>query len=926
MGGEITWECIKTGSNSGSYVFTLKVYRDCQGVPVGGSNITVYNVPGLTSIPLNYISVTDLSPACDTIDGVNMQFSCGGSNVGSAGNGNGAVEEHIFRSDTIRILGTPDANGWHFTWNSCCRNAAITNIVNPSSIGFTLRAVMYSYTDSLGVIHPNNGNCFDSSPKFYEKPRTILEVGNGYDPAAFSNGFTYSHNAFDQEQDSLIYEWGQPLDDLGYDFLNPNSAAVTFVSPFSYTNPINGINLNSVTGRTSYPADQQGNYVTCTKVSAFKCSQLVSEIYRELQIVLIPPTCNLGDTTGGNIGADTLCNVRPLVQPPFYYPSNIIPYQWDTLVHCGDTVAFDFIANDNDVYPNGSQQDLLFEVSGGQFYNYFDNVPCQNPPCATFTESTSGANPPFVTNNGSGVGYFEWITSCNHIISSCSGFTPSVYTFVIRVTDDYCPAPAIENTAQVISITVFPPCDIKTNAVSINADCGNNNGSIAVSPSGGYGPYSTYYFDLAGNAVNPDSLYTGAYLVNLVDSTLCEVTDTIVVGENSMSIQTNYSSPLCYGDSSASASVTVIGGTQPFIYNWSPSNQNTLLMDSVPAGVYIVQVTDSSNCTVSDTVLIDQPLPLNIDDSLFSVSCYGSSNGTINITVNGGVFPYSFLWNTGDTSQNIINLNSGTYQVTVTDSNNCIMIENITINQPNDLYAYFNLNYISCYGLSDGNIDGTTIGGTPPYTYLWNTSDTTEDLYNIPSDMYILSLTDSNNCFFTDTIVVFEPDQLVASLSYSSGNLISIGTGGTVPYTYDIYGPSGSLFASTSNNMGVTFSINPTLPGDYILVVTDANGCIDSSIVTIVPSFTPEIFSLENLNIYPNPSKDIFNISFDSPTKQHVSIYIYNILGEVIIERSISDVNGSYSTFVNLKEFGKSIYFIEFKTDNVIINKKIVLE
>ena len=108
----------------------------------------------------------------------------------------------------------------------------------------------------------------------------------------------------------------------------------------------------------------------------------------------------MGDTTNGNFGADTLCNVRPLVQPPFYYPSNPNPYQWDTLVHCGDTVAFDFIANDNDVYPNGSQQDLLFEVSGGQFYNYFDNVPCQNPPCATFTEVTTGASPPFVTNNG----------------------------------------------------------------------------------------------------------------------------------------------------------------------------------------------------------------------------------------------------------------------------------------------------------------------------------------------------------------------------------------------------------------------------------------------------------------------------------------------------------------------------------------------
>lgn len=927
MGGEITWECLKSGPNSGSYVFTLKVYRDCQGISINTFNsLTVHNVPGLTSIPLNYASVSDLSPQCNTINGINSQFSCGGNNIGSAGNGNGAVEEHIFRSDTIRIFGTPDANGWHFTWDDCCRNSAITNIVNPGSTGFTLRAVMYPYTDSLGIISPNNGNCIDSSPKFYEKPRTILEVGNGYDPTSLTNGFTYSHNAFDEEQDSIVYEWGQPLNDIGYDFLNPNSNSVPFTSPYSYNNPINGINLNSVTGRTSYPANQQGNYVTCTKVSAYKCNQLVSEIYRELQIVLIPPTCNLGDTTNGNFGADTLCNVRPSVQPPFYYPSSSIPFQWDTLVHCGDTVNFDFIANDNDFYPNGNQQDLLFEVSGGQFYNYYDNIPCQNPPCATFTESSTGATPPFVTNNGSGVGYFEWITSCNHIISSCSGFTPSVYTFVIRVTDDYCPAPAIENTAQVISITVFPPCDIKSNATITNPDCLNNNGQISVSPSGGYGPYTTYYSDLNGMPVNPDSLYAGTYLINLVDSTLCEITDTVVVIDNSFSIQTNFTSPLCFGDSLGSASVTVTGGTSPFVYSWSNSTINSFVIDSIPAGIYFIQVTDSNNCTISDTVILTQPLQLTIEDSLTNISCYGNSNGIINLFVNGGVYPYSFLWDNGDTSQNIFNLVSGNYQITVTDSNNCIIVDTISVNQPNELYAYFNLNYVSCFGLSDGFIDGTTIGGETPFTYLWNTGDTTLDLLNIPSDIYILSLTDSNNCFFTDTIVVFEPSELTADISFDSTNLVSIGGGGTVPYTYDIYGPSGSLFASTSNNMGVSFSINPTLPGTYVLVVTDANGCVDSSEVYIVSSSTSEIEAIGNLNIYPNPSNDLFNISFDNLKKQKIILSVHNVLGELVYSKYFDPMIGNFSTSINLKDFGPSIYFIEFKSDGFIFNKKIILE
>ena len=926
MGGEITWECIKSGANSGSFVFTLKVYRDCQGIALGTTpSLTVHNNSSLSTIPLNYVTATDISPACDTVNGVNTQFSCGGTNIGQTGNGNGAVEEHVFISDTIRIFGTPDINGWHFTYSDCCRNGAITNIVNPSSLGFTLRAVMYSYTDSLGNIFPNSGDCYDSSPKFYEKPRTILEVGNGYDPSSVSNGFTYSHNAFDQEQDSISYEWGEPLDQ-SYDFLNPNSMAIPFYAPYSYSNPINGINLNNVTGRTSYPADMQGNYVTCTKVSSFKCGQLVSEIYRELQIVLIPPTCNLGDTTNGNYGADTLCNVRPSVQPPFYYPSSSNPYQWDTLVHCGDTVSFDFIANDNDFYPNGDQQDLLFEVSGGQFYNYFDNIPCQNPPCATFTESLSGATPPFVTPNGNGSGYFEWITSCNHIINSCSGLRPSVYTFVIRVTDDYCPAPAIENTSQVISITVYPPCDIKSNASSINADCSSNNGSISISPSGGYGPYTSYYFDLNGAPVNPDSLFAGTYLVNVVDSTLCEVTDTVVVDENNLSISSSFNNPLCYGDSTASASITVLGGYAPYTYTWFPSNIDSSFISNLTAGLYSVQVTDANNCTVSDTFLINQPLPITIDDSLVNVSCFGNSNGLISVSVNGGVFPYSYYWNTGDSTSNIINISYGSYQLTVTDSNNCITVETITVNQPNDLFAYFNLNYVSCFGLSDGNIDATVTGGTPPFSFLWSTADTTEDLFNIPSDMYILSLLDSNNCFFTDTIVVFEPDQIVASLTINSGNLESLGSGGTMPYTYEIYDPSGNLFASTSNNMGVSFSINPVVLGTYTLVVTDANGCIDSSQANVLPSNITEIQTINDLKIYPNPSNDIFNIYFNSMKKQNFDISIYNILGERIFNEYYSNLIGEFKCSFNLYNFDRSVYFLEISSEQTMINKKLILK
>ena len=84
MGGEITWECIKTGPSAGLYVFQLKVYRDCQGVGLQGGPIlylTTHNIPSISRIALNEISVTDLSPSCNTVNAPNTQFSCNGSNV-----------------------------------------------------------------------------------------------------------------------------------------------------------------------------------------------------------------------------------------------------------------------------------------------------------------------------------------------------------------------------------------------------------------------------------------------------------------------------------------------------------------------------------------------------------------------------------------------------------------------------------------------------------------------------------------------------------------------------------------------------------------------------------------------------------------------------------------------------------------------------
>ncbi len=848
MGGEITWECVKTGPDAGKYIFTVKVYRDCQGVPIDTLMfLEAHNIPSLTSINLIYVGANDLSPSCDTIDSPNTAFSCGGVNLGYAGNGVGAVEEHIYKSEAIIIPGSPDVNGWHFTWSSCCRNLAITNLANNTGqYGFTLRAVMYSFTDSSGVVYPNSNNCFDSSPKFYEKPRTILEVGNGYDPLAFSNGFTYSHNAFDDERDSLYYSWAHPLDNI-YDYLNPNAAAIPFdasVLPLAYNNPINGILINPQTGKTWYNASSQGNFVTCTKVSAYNCGQLVSEVYREIQVVLTSPVCNLGDTTGGNLGADTLCNIRPLVQPPFFFPLASPQYQWDTIVHCGDTVAFDFLANDYDINPNGSLQDLQFTVSGGQFMDYNVNPPglCGNPPCATFEETSTGATPPFITAGGTGIGSFEWITSCNHLISTCgNAVKPSLYTFVIKVQDDFCPAPAIENTAQVISIMVCPPCNLlKSNPSSTPVTCSSNYGSAMVNPTDGFPPYYDFWFDMNGIPVNPDSLVAGDYQVRVRDSSLCERVDTVTVGSLIAVISSNVSiTDASCSMNNGTAQVAPSGGTPPYSVFWSDLNGVTVNPNALGAGDYIIRVIDSMLCEVIDTITINNPLSMpSIILSATSVTCYGASDGTISSLPSGGQAPYVYSWSNGDTTQSISNVSAGTYVLTLYDLNNCIVIDSITVTEP----PSFQVSISS----SNGVLTGSSSGGTSPYTYEFlgpngliasssNNFGNSFSITPINSGNYSFLVIDANGC--SDSATIYFSLNFSPTVTVSLSNLYC---DSLTDLTIEVAQDSGEVDMSTAlfqSNDGyfdiISMTVGDTIGTAYLMA---AGGSININTSLVVAS------------------------------------------------------------------------------------------
>jgi gliding motility-associated-like protein len=430
IGGEITWECDKDPSspNYGKYTFFLTIYQDCDGINFSyGANaeyLTVHNNASLFQINMNFLDTNDISAS--GVSGSQPCYDCDNQ----PNNQFGAVREWIYSSLPININGTPPVGGWHFTWGSCCRSSNLTQGMNDDD--WTIRSVMYPYTDPSGVVLPNSNMCHDNSPIFKEDPKLILCTGYP---------FSFSHLAFDVELDSLSYSWADPLgDNFSYNPANPGAIALPFTLPYTVNSPIPGNpTLNNENGEISFFSNTAGIFVTCVKVAAFKCGQLVAEIFRDVNVALI----SCGTLPNGTQ------NSPPLITPPLgpqdwittASPSTGLP-SYETTVMAGELVSFSVIATDNDINSSGNMQNIFLEVEGGQLDPLLavSNV-------ATFTVTSSFP--------GNVSGDFLWQSNCDHMQDYGCGRQGGAYTFNLKSYDDFCPANGI--VIATITINVIPP-------------------------------------------------------------------------------------------------------------------------------------------------------------------------------------------------------------------------------------------------------------------------------------------------------------------------------------------------------------------------------------------------------------------------------------------------------------------------------------
>lgn len=827
-GLDLTYRCL----GGDTFFVQLAFYRDCDGINApgfGGERLPVIDIFSNScgqsfTQELDIISWEEAGAVCTS-----LQTTCSGGTYPG-------VEEYIY-GDTIVL---PSACvDWTFSYGLCCRNNAISTI-NPTNVDIYVEATLDNVTSSC-----------NSSPVFSNTPVPFICVGSSY---CFNNG------AIDADGDSLAYKLVTPT-------TGPNAGdTVNYIDAYSATNPITStpaLSLDAVTGDICMTPSMLEVTVMQVQIEEWRNGVMIGTVERDIQVRVIDcivpntlPEVNGIDGTGiftaSICAGDTFSFYTESIDPDLTqnvtmtWNAGIADATFDTIGGRLPTGNFSWLPDSMDI----SATPHCFTVTVVD-----DNCPFLGSQVFSFCITVTGYLATDVTVQG---------TSCagdcdgQATVSVTSGTAPYDYlwddpmaqavptatnlcagTYNIQVTDSL-------GCVAARTVTVTAPDTLRLTLDSTAITCnGLTDGTATATVSGGTGTY-----DYLWNSVPPQmgavasGLSAGNYTVIVTDDNGCDTSGTVTIIEPALLSASiiNAMNVTCNGASNGAAEITVAGGTSPYNYLWdvAAGSSTDSVVSGLSGGFYEAQITDASGCVDSVELTIVEPnvLDVVIGNSV-DVSCLNGLDGSATASVSGGTSPYDFLWDAGAGNQtdSIANgLVAGTYQVVVTDSNNCMDSVSVTIAEP---ASAISLNVattpVRCFQDSNGIAVVTPSGGTAPYTYLWDTlafSQTDSMLTNLPKGTYGVTVFDLNGCVYEPNIVIDEPQALTVGTSATNvdcfaentGTATVMVSGGTTPYNYLWDVPAGGQTDSTAINL---------MAGSYQVVVTDTNGCVIDTTVTI---------------------------------------------------------------------------------------------
>lgn len=395
--------------------------------------------------------------------------------------------------------------------------------------------------------------------------------------------------------------------------------------------------------------------------------------------------------------------------------------------------------------------------------------------------------------------------------------------------------------------------------------CGEPTGSVSVTPTGGYPPYTYVWNDIPGNPTTPtvNNLPPGTYSVTITSSpdpatgfNFNPATVSVTVANNTPNFTATSTPAACDTGNNGTATVNLSGapaGVTVSSYEWSdPSGQITQTATGLSPGSYTCTVTLTNGCTGTASVTVGYN-NVNTWSSSTLVSCAQGSDGTAtaNTSAPGTL---SYLWNdpAGQTTQTATGLTAGTYTCTVSSSIGCVKDIVVTVTETQGMTANFStVSNVTCYTKNDGVLAVSVSQGTAPYSYSW---DKSASVSNTANDLYVgdntVTITDSKGCTLAMTKTLTEPEPLkIVSLTPDTQicpedeiTLSVSGTGGSTNHTY----------TWTSNGVvlgtGTSITVDPDVTNTtYCVKLTEecgspeADSCMLITFpVPVLPMLTPD--------------------------------------------------------------------------------------
>ena len=482
-------------------------------------------------------------------------------------------------------------------------------------------------------------------------------------------------------------------------------------------------------------------------------------------------------------------------------------------------------------------------------------------------------------------------------IGSPGAFSSGSGTVYARVTNGQCTSAPVAVTLTVTPLPAASPAALQAcNSGSGTASFNLTNANPTVNGSTGNSVNWFMNANGTGPIANPASFTSGtATVYAVVTNNGCSSAPVAVT----LTVSPGFTLGLvvaqgitCNSATNGSLNLTVTGGVMPFNYDW-----NVNLLDGLQdptglgAGTYSVTVSDANGCQNNTSIVLNQPAALNISCAQANpVSTVGGSNGSASVAISGGTAPYMVAWSgtaSGSQAQaaagtaTISGLVAGSYNVTVTDANNCTTTCSFVISDPFcNVQVSATSENPTCEGNTNGTIDLTATGAFP-FDYDWsdNTLDGTEDPMAVGAGTYSVTVTDDNGCQAITSVTLTEPSTLIVACSQanpvstpggSDGAATINISGGTAPYTLLWAGPTGG----TQTVLAAGNATIPNLPaGVYTMTITDDNGCSESCSFTISPAgcaldislngFIAPCFAAENGSIQVLANNGIGMLEYD---------------------------------------------------------------